>query len=232
MESTLNMNKQKIIRDSIYLIGHKKYEEALDKIDKMLKLSSNDFSAMYLKAMVLGTLKRYQEQLEISDNLIERNGWDLSAKTELFIGAIHVFNFKTFALLGLKQYDKAEGLIEKIIENDLQNGTTLLYKVVLLSESGNYDESIDYYEDALELFDKETIKIENTYRGKIVASLIPLDHGLNKLLIEMGKTYEKLQEYENALSCYDEALEIKPEDKEALKAKEEVLKLIENQGGK
>lgn len=226
---SIGMKKRGMIRESLRLIGTMKFEEALDKLNEILKSYPKDYNALYYKAVVLGSLERYMEQLELSDKLIRKNKEDLFASnTELDEKDILGLNIKIKALLKLKRFGEAEELIENILKKQPKNGGTLANKAYLLSEYGQYKEAVDHYEDALEIMYDKINKLENSRKGKILAESIPLDYGLDNLLISAGKVYEKLQEYEDALSCFDEALEIRTDSIEALKAKEEVLKLMEN----
>lgn len=61
------------LRKAIRLIGQYKYEESLDVIEKFLKSNPGNYAGIFFKAQILGSLKRYQEQLDLSNMLIEKN---------------------------------------------------------------------------------------------------------------------------------------------------------------
>lgn len=234
---TIGMKNQQMMRKSVHLIGMGKFEEALKELNKMLEIYPGDYGAMYFKACALERLEKYQGQLESADELIRKNKMDLFAsKTKLNEKDILPLNIKIDALIKLKRFDEAEDLIEKILEKEPQDVSTLSNKASLLYEYGKYQEAVDYYEDSREIMNERISKLENTRKGKIMARIMPLNYGLDELLVDTGKAYMKLQKYEEALSCFDEALKISDfgasksgnsDSNEALKAKEEVLKLIE-----
>lgn len=225
---TIGMKNHQMMRESMQLVVIGKFDGALLKLNKMLELYPGDYGAMYFKACAFGRLEKYQEQLESSDELIRKNKKDLFAsKTKLNEKDILPLNIKIDALLELKRFDEAEELINKILEKEPEDVSTLANKAHLLYEYGKYQEAVDCYEDTLELMNERISKLENTRKGRIMAGIMPLNYGLDELLVDTGKTYMKLQKYGEALSCFDEALGINPESKESLKAKKEVLKLIE-----
>ncbi len=221
------LEKYAQMRKSISFIGMNKFQEAIDISNKILESHPEDYSAMYFKAYSLGKMKRYQEQLELSDKLIKKNKNDLFApQTKSNEKELVIFNIKAEALLKLRRYDDAEKLIDNLLIKDHKYGTTLANKAYLLSKRGNYKEAVDYYEDALEIMDEKIREFEESKKFARIAGLISSDYGLDEVLIGTGKAYKKLKQYEEALDCFDEALNINLDSKEALKAKEEVLKLM------
>ena len=103
----------KIVREFLGLIKLNKYDEALDKINKALKFYLNEYGLMSLKLVVLGSLEKYDEKLELSNMLIKERKLNLSSKKELSDKDVFLFNSKIVALLKLKRYDEAEELINK-----------------------------------------------------------------------------------------------------------------------
>ena len=209
----------------IDLIKIGKYEEALDKLNEILKLYPKDYKMMIAKTGVLEKLERFDEQLELSNMLIESKKLDLYSKKEPKNMDVALFNSKIGALLKLKRYDEAEEIIDKMLEKGVQNSGILKHKGSLLAEYGNYNKAIDYYNKAIERRCYNIDKIKNTRNGKHIADLVPLDYGLDKTFIETGKIYIKVKEYDNALSYFNTALKINPNSKEALKTIENLSKI-------
>jgi pentatricopeptide repeat protein len=188
-------------------------------------LYPKDYRIIIAKTSVLGKLERFDEQLELSNTIIKSKKLDLSSKKGLNHSAVALFNSKIGALLKLKMYDEAEEIIDKMLENGVQNPGILKHKGNLLAEYGKYGEAIDYYNEAIERTYYNIDKIENTRNGKRIADLVPLDYGLDKVFIETGEIYIKVKEHDNALSCFNTALKINPNSKEALKAIENLSKI-------
>ena len=78
-------------------------------------------------------------------------------------------------------------------------------KAYILSGLGKSDEALHYYQKAIEINPQD----EEIYYNK-------------------GKTHQKLQQYNEALECFDKTLKINPNFEDALKAKNVVMKLMEN----
>ena len=208
----------------IGLIKIGKYKEALDKLNEILKLYPYNYGVMITKTGVLGRLGRFEEQLELSNMLIESKKLDLYSKKGPKHRDVALFNSKIGALLKLKRYDEAEEIIDKMLEKGVQNPGILKHKGNLLAEYGNYNKAIDYYNEAIERAYYNIHKVENTRNGKRIAEIVPLNYGLDKMFIETGEVYIKIKEHNNALSYFNTALKINPNSKEALNAIENLSK--------
>lgn len=207
------LEKYAMIRKSLSMIGMDKFQESIDNSNKILESYPEDYGGLLVKAYALRWLKRYQEQLEISDKLLEKR-LNKSKK-------IVALNSKTDALLRLKRYDEAEELVENILKKYPENEAALSHKAYLLSKQGNYLDAIEYYENSLEKMDKLLLK----HKKSRLAKIMPLTYGLGEIWVNKGKTHQKLQQYTEALDSFNKALELEPDYEPAKRAKEEHLKL-------
>ncbi|MBP2045273.1 tetratricopeptide repeat protein [Methanobacterium aggregans] len=116
-----------------------------------------------------------------------------------------VWSNKGYALAKLGQYDEALNCIDRSLDLYPENDFALNSKGYILAESGKPEESLQYYQKAIEI--------------------APLDE---ERYYNKGKAYQKLQQYTEALKCYNKVLELNPNCEYAKKARDEVLKVMEN----
>ena len=197
---------------ALFNIGN--FHEANICIDKFLELNPENvhvFSALFIKASGLFMLKEYPEQLELSNKLIEIS--------ENSLEKLHALNIKSSALLKLDKYDESETIIDNILKEDPESESALANKATILLEHENYHEAIVYYENSLEIYDKN---ISDYHSNKTKGQVLLPEKMLNKILSEIyfnkGQAHQKLQETTKALECFNTALELDPEYKEAQNA--------------
>ena len=245
--------KKKLLNDGIKLLNQKKYEDSIEYFNKVLELDSNyenawynkgysffyignyqeadecfdkflvlnpenvyTISVMQLKASGLFMLEKYQEQLELSNKLI-----DISKNS---LEKLYASNIKSSALLKLDQYDESEIIIDKILGEYPESESALANKATILLKDGNYKESIEYYENSLEMYNKKIYEYDS---DKIEQSMVLPEEIRNYVLIEIwvnkGKAHKKLQETTKALECFNTALKFDPNNKEAQKEIEDTV---------
>ena len=240
--------KKKLLNNGAKLINQEKYEDSLEYFDKVLEIDPNydyawynkgyalfnmgnfheanvcidkfleinpenvhAFSAMYIKAAGFFMLEEYQDQLELSDKLIEIS--------ENMLEKTHALNMKSNALLKLKDYEESERIIDNILKEDPESESAIANKAIILSKHGNYQEALVYYENSLEIYNK---KISDHISNKTKVQAMLPEKMLNNILCEIyvnkGKAHQKLQENTKALECYNAALKLDPDYKEAQNA--------------
>ncbi|MGF7117706.1 tetratricopeptide repeat protein [Methanobacterium oryzae] len=195
---TDDMERLELLKESASLMEMSKFNESLFILDKSLE-SRTDYRVMYLKASILGVFGRYEETLELV-NQLEKKSKALK---------IHTLNLKSVVLLGLKRFEEAEVLIKNILKKN-SNEHALVYKGILLSKMGRKQESIKYYEDALELMDKNLLKFRKSKikRIRLPESLWKIE--ITELLNQKGYLFYMLGQYDSALEYFNESLKINP----------------------
>jgi len=147
------------------------------------------------KGVIHLNIHQYAEALECFNNVTELN-------PERGMS----WNSKAYALAKLKRYDEALKCVNKSIElntdSDFLNAAALDSKGYILAGLGKLEEALEYHQNAI----KMDPQAEEKYYNK-------------------GKTHVKLQQYSEALECFDKALELNPYCEAAKKARNEVLKI-------
>ena len=245
--------KKKLLNDGIKLLNEEKYDASLEFFDKALELDPNYanawynkgfilfnignyneanecfdkflginhenvhiFSTMSIKATTLFMLKKYPEQLELSNKLI--------AISKSSLERLFALNIKSNALLKLEQYDESEKIIDNILKEEPESESALANKATILSKHGNNQEAINYYENSIEIYNKK-ISQENFIKTEkyMVLPKEITNNILSEIWVNKGKTHQKQQETTKALECFNSALILNPEHKEAKKAIEETI---------
>lgn len=202
---------------SLFYIGN--YQKANECFDKFLELNPENvyaFNVMQFKASGLFMLEKYQEQLELSNKII-----DISKNS---LEKLYASNIKSNALLKLEQYDESEIIIDKILEEDPESESALANKATVLFKHGNYKESIEYYENSLELYNKMiSVYDSDKSEGFMVLPEKIRNYVLKEIWVNNGKAHKKLQETTKALECFNTALKLDPDYKEAQKEIEDTV---------
>lgn len=196
---TDDMERLELLNESASLIEMSKFNESLTVLDKSLE-SRTDYRVMYLKASILGVFGRYEETLELTNQLEKKSK---ALKT-------HTLNLKSLALLELKRFDEAEVLIRNILKKNSKNENTLFYNGILLSKMGRKKESIKYYEDSLEITDETLSKFRKSKIKRVRLPETIWKIQITELLNRKGYLFNKLCHYDSALECFNESLEINP----------------------
>lgn len=199
------------LRKSSHLVKEGKIEEALPYLDNILKSDPQHFSALYTKAAAFNKIGKYEESMELTDKILKKN-----PENE------YAMNLKSNSLIKLEKYDEAMEIIDKILKKNSKNEIALANKALTLSKQGNYQDSIMYYEKALE---KMSTKMKLKFNGRFIRTIISPSQ-LAGVWFEKGKAHQELQQYKKALECYNKALNIYPDSKEAVNSKDEVTNLI------
>lgn len=213
----INKSGEKItlMNEGVELCKEKKFQEALDIFDEALELDPEDYQIQVNRASTLGMLERYDETIKLSDEILQRHPNDLL-----------VLNLKAHALLKMGKLDESLKIVEKTIEEQPSEdlvSIALANKGEILSEKGHYPEAIEYYEQALE---KLPLKKSWKRQGSGFFKMTSLYHQLAEIWFSKGNAHLKLQHYDEALKAFDESLKLDSDNEDALKAKEEVLKLM------
>ncbi|PSB52213.1 hypothetical protein C7B67_07825 [filamentous cyanobacterium Phorm 6] len=186
----------------------KRYDEALECLDKAIEIDFNYARAWANKGYVLDILKRYDEALASLDRAITLDDNDKLA-----------WWWRCYVLNNLKRYEEALVSYDKAIEIDAKNQWAWVKR-------GNVLNNLKRYEEALESYDR-AIKLDANYqwawanKGNVLYNLeryeealesydraIELDANSQWAWAKRGDVLDNLKRYEEALVSCDRAIEL------------------------
>ncbi|EGK87757.1 Tetratricopeptide TPR_1 repeat-containing protein [Microcoleus vaginatus FGP-2] len=185
-----------------------RYYEAVECLDKAIKIDSNYVRAWAHKGNVLDSLKRYDEALAFLDRAIEL---DDNNKFYWFLRG-NVLN-------NLKRYDEALVSYDRALELDPNYQSAWAKRGDVLSNLKRYDKALESYDRAIELDANYRWAWAN--RGGVLYNLKRYDEALVSYdrAIELDANYRwawanrggvlyNLKRYDEALVSYDRAIEL------------------------
>ncbi|MEN6294019.1 MAG: tetratricopeptide repeat protein [Methanobacterium sp.] len=232
------------------LLGLGRYDEAEDIVEDMLEENPDNEYALYYEAGILlitgyksesidyykDSLKIVNEKLLKHQSIIKKIRISTDNRNRILFslwllkGSIQIrlhqysealescdeslkinpnyymsWNANAWVHAKLGEYDEALKSVNKSLELYPENAPASDTKGYILAESGNLQEALQYYEKAVEMD--------------------PLDE---EICYHKGKAHQKFQQHTEALKCYNKVLELNPNCEYAKKARDEVLKLMEN----
>jgi len=186
----------------------KRYDEALECLDKAIEIDFNYARAWANKGYVLDILKRYHEALASLDRAIELDAndqWALALRGDV--------------LYKLKRYEEALVSYDRAIELDANYQSAWVLRGEVLDNLKRYDEALVSFDRAIELDAND--KWDWVQRGHVLDDLKRYEEALVSYdrAIELDANYKlgwswrgyvlnKLKRYEEALVSYDRALEL------------------------
>ncbi|ACK64783.1 Tetratricopeptide TPR_2 repeat protein [Rippkaea orientalis PCC 8801] len=194
----------------IALIYLKRHQEALKSLNKALEINSDDDMIWGNKGVVLRNLGHYQEALESFDNAIKLDfnndrGW------------FH----KGITLIKLKQYQEALKCLDKALEIDPNDHNTLIEKGNTLYLLQCYEQALISFKKAIEvnpndsddwnacgylLLNQSSANDQPVF--DIPLEIIPIVNSKNN---QLNESLNNQKSYQEALSYFDKAIELKPD---------------------
>ncbi len=194
------------------LISEKKYEDALEALNKALELNPKQEYALSIKGYALGNLGRYDEALAALNAYLEikpKDSFALLAK-----GAV---------LANLGKYDEALAVLNAALEIKPKDSFALSAKGAVLANLGKYDEALAVLNAVLEIKPKDSFAL--SVKGDMLANLGKYDDALATLneVLNMNPKFEMalsrkgtvlydLGRHEEALEVFNEVLKINPKN--------------------
>jgi tetratricopeptide (TPR) repeat protein len=195
-----------------FLIGHKRYEEALYALDEVIRLTPEfinslpskrqlssfselyDFNPEYVKTLckksfVLYQLGRHKETLALANKVLEIEPDSADALT-----------FKISSLLKLQRPQEALELADLALDLDKENSELLFLKGKALLKLYKYEEGLEYLEKAYQLTPEKP-----------------------EIILRKGYALSKLNRFEEALKAYDRIINLQPDNAKALSNKGFIL---------
>ncbi len=186
------------------------YRSSLDVCEGGLKLNSSSIALLYVSALALFKLDRFDESLTQFDQLI-------------LIAPKHVaaLNERGSVLAAMERYDDALATIDKALLVDPRCIDAHLNKAATFKDMKRYDDALAAYEQALALRpDLTTVWLD---RGAILARLgryeeaiavydkaLSVNAGLAEAWLGGGNVLYELNHTNESLTAYDKALALNP----------------------
>ena len=193
-----------------------KYDDALESLDKALKINPEDESVLSLKGAALLSLGRYEDALKALDKALEINPKNESA-----------LSGKGIALFSLGRYEDALNVFDATLEINPKDESALLRKGGALVSLGRYEDALNVFDATLEINPKDKFALSGKgialfSLGRYEDALKALDKALEinpkneDALYWKGLALFYLDRYEDALEAFDKVLEINPEEETTL----------------
>ncbi|MEG4483799.1 tetratricopeptide repeat protein [Microcoleus sp. D2_18a_B4] len=190
----------------------KRYEEALECLDKAIESDSNYARAWANRGDVLDNLKRYDEALVSYDRAIELDEYDPWHWAK-----------RGYLLNNLKHYEKALESFNRAIELDANSQKIWVVRGYVLNALKRYEEALASFDRALEFNDNSQYIC--FLRGNVLNQLkryeealgaydqvLEPDRNIQYIWFLRGNVLNQLKRYEEALVSFDMAIELDPND--------------------
>ena len=202
---------------AVALVHLRKFDKAIECIDKSMKLNPDLYLLWYTKGKILTEINRYEESIEYLDKAFELNpSYTLSLNT------------KGIALSHLKQFDKAKACFEEaILLNPKDDYALKLMGNLNLIGLKDYPNAIKYFKKSIKLDSKDSMLWNNLADAYLNAK--EFEKGLEcchkaiyfnpenfRAFITTGEIYYELEQYDKAMYYADEAKEINPTNSDLL----------------
>lgn len=203
-------------------LNNENYDEALMYLDKAIDMEPDNIEYLNRKAICLYKLNLDDEAIVYFDKILEIDSEYESIKqmkAELLAIKAKKLQDNNFTFDSIKMWDEVLNLNPNNAEY-LNNKSQVLFDHAMIrnkiSDENNCDELqinsrvIKSYHN--ELNASKTINdIESSF--EIVNEAIDYDGNLGIFLFEKGKLYYKIGNYDEAIECYDKAIELDPTHK-------------------
>ncbi|MEG4251249.1 tetratricopeptide repeat protein [Microcoleus sp. Pol10D4] len=186
----------------------KRYDEALECLDKAIESDSNYARAWANRGDVLDSLKRYDEALASLDRALELDEYDPWHWAK-----------RGYLLNNLKHYKKALVSYDRAIEFDANNQGVWFLRGLLLDTLKRYEEALASFDRAIEL--DANYQSAWALRGDVLYNLKRYEEALESydLAIELDANYQRawanrggvlnnLKRYDEALASFDRVIEL------------------------
>ena len=197
---------------SLAMISAKK---AMICFDRLIEVKPADVRAWAWKEMLSRLLERYEEAIACSDRLIE-------LKPE--VG--RPWTKKGYALSKLERYEEAIACFDKAIEMKYEVADSWMNKGIVFDRSGKVEEATECFSKATELDPTDsyewTVKGYKTEKGADGHHMM-FAHYVQESHFEGKRVHmPSAADYDEAIKCYDKAIEIYPDNSVAAQGKEDV----------
>lgn len=186
---------------SLYFL--ERYEEALTLLEKAGELNPDNVIAWEGQARSLYGLRRYEEAVNAFEKALNIDP-----------DSPYLLSLLAEAWAALGRFDQAFKSLDRATNVDPDNPTTWKSKGFILYRQKHYSEALYNFNEAIENFKRnyENLKNDPNYIQTYA------DAWFGK-----GLTLEEFKRYDQVMTCYDKALELKPNFQEAKEARQELI---------
>jgi tetratricopeptide (TPR) repeat protein len=194
------MRYASLIQEFITLTSKGEFKKAEELIDILLKSHFKDEISRFFKSVNLNCFGKTSEALELLNELLEEN---LRNDFE-----VQVMHYKFSILLHFRSYKETEDFLDIVLEEYPTDQLILLDDADLDSKLGFKEDAEESYKNLLPLVDERLQKFRKSIIAKVRLPETYWNQQLSSILFEKYKIHCGLQEYENALECINELLEL------------------------
>ncbi len=208
VEGDLNDNPHDIVLLQLkgeILFNMKRYKEALKVFDQGLQVDPKSTHLLNGKAVVLAGMGNLAEALTCLERLIKINQFDVGAWYNK--GLLH---------MQLKEINSAISCFDEVLKIDPYNQEVIGKKRLALRALNAPPQ--DVVRKTLELFDTGVQMMQNKRYNKAIeffSESINLYPGFGEHYLERGRAYIRLEQFDKALSDFEEVLKIDPYSEDA-----------------
>lgn len=133
--------------EGLAFISAKKYDEAINCLDKSIQINHNDYVVQNSKGFALNQLGKYEEAILCFDKAIK-----------IYSNYALAYNNKAISLSALSKYELAIECFDKVLELDPEDHKGLYNKGVALFKLQKYDEAIKFFRKSIAIYpnDRQT----------------------------------------------------------------------------
>jgi tetratricopeptide (TPR) repeat protein len=179
------------------------FEKANVKVDEILKSHFKREVSIYGKSVILQLLGKTTEALELLNEILEE---DLNSKFK-----VNILHEKFIILLNYRSYGEADDFLDIALEEYPKNHLICLDDAELEYQFGSKEDAEVSYKKLLKLVDEKLLKFRKSFitRNRLPEKIWSAE--LNSILFEKAHILIRLFEYEKALECVNEIIEINPQ---------------------
>lgn len=197
------MRYASLIQECITLTSKGEFAEAKEKIDKLLKSNFKNEISRFFKSVNLNCFGKPTEALELLNEVLEEN-----LNKDFEVGVMH---YKFSILLNFRSYGEAEDFLDIVLEEYPTDHSILLDDANLDNKFGFKEDAEESYKNLLPFVDERLQKFRKSIIARVRLPETYWNRQLCSILYEKYRIHYGLQEYENALECVNEILELNPD---------------------
>jgi tetratricopeptide (TPR) repeat protein len=197
------MRYASLIQEFQTLTSNGEFEEANEKIDKLLESNFKNEISRFFKSVNLNCFGKPTEALKLLNEILEEN-----LHKDFEVGVMH---YKFSILLNFRSYEEAEDFLDIALEEYPTDHLILLDDADLDNKFGFKEDAEESYKNLLPFVDERLQKFRKSIIAKIRLPETYWNQQLSSILFEKYRIHYGLQEYENALECVNEILKLNPD---------------------
>ena len=206
---------------------HPKAKKWFDKDEINTKIT-NAGVALFNKGVELHSAGNHQEALNLYNKIFDLIPLDEKGNlSRRNVTKESVWYNSFFVTYDMKDYRLGKDYLQKLIDIGFQEPKIYSFMANMLQEEGNLDKALEYIQLGREMFEFNVdliIAELNYYLGngdfnkaeKLLSLAIEEDPNNHQLFFALGSSYDNLNQFDKAVSAYEEAVAIKSDFFDAL----------------